>query len=246
MSECNVQADYSANKELLKLAKAGDRDAMARLIEGNMGLVRSIVPRFLDRGTEYEDLMQIGTIGMIKAVHSYEDGYGTVFSTYAVPLIIGEIRRHLRDDGIIKVGRGPKRLAMHAMKQKELFMQREGREPRLSELAPACLCTVEELTEALEAAMPLHSLSEPVGDDTSMTLEGTIESKDDEIGALCDMLSLKEAVKALEDTERKIIYLRYYKDLSQQQTADILGTSQVKISRSEKKIYEKLRLLLTV
>lgn len=246
MANNEASRDYSKNKELLQRAKSGDDSATSELVEANMGLVRSIALRFSDRGTELEDLMQIGTIGMIKAIRSYTEDYKTVFSTYAVPLIIGEIRRFLRDDGMIKVARGAKRLAMHAMKQKERFMQSEGREPRLSELALLCECSVEELTDALEAAMPPHSLSEPVGDDESMTLEGVIESKNDGIAELCDMLSLKEALGTLEEFEKHIIFLRYYRDLSQQQTADLLGVSQVKVSRSEKKIYEKLRARLTV
>lgn len=192
--------DYSKNAGLIDAAQKGDRAAMDELVRGNMGLVRSIVPRFADRGAEYDDLMQIGTIGMIKAIRSYSAEYQTVFSTYAVPLIIGEIRRYLRDDGIIKVGRNTKRLSTHAMKQKEKYIARYGREPKLSELAELCECTSEELVTALEAASPMHSLSEAVGDDESMTLEGVIPCKDDEISNLCDLLSLREAVKTLEES----------------------------------------------
>lgn len=238
--------DYSKNAELIRAAQSGDKTAMEELITGNMGLVRSIVPRFADRGVEYEDLVQIGTMGMIKAVKSYSPDFNTVFSTYAVPLIIGEIRRFLRDDGIIKIGRVTKRAAQNAMKQREKFIAERGREPKISELAEICGLTEEELADALEASYPMHSLSESVGDDDSVTLEGTLTSDRDDIGELCELLSLREAVKKLDPVERKIIYLRYFRDYSQQQTADELGLSQVKISRSEKKIYEKLRELLSV
>lgn len=233
--------DHSKNAELIRSAQNGDRAAMDELISANMGLIRSIVPRFADRGVEYEDLVQIGAIGMIKAVKSYEPSFGTVFSTYAVPLIIGEIRRFLRDDGIIKVSRTTKRTAQNAMKQKERFTAEHGREPQISELASICGVSEDELTDALESAYPMHSLSEPVGDDDSVTLEGAVPASDDGINDLCEMLSLRDSVKKLDLTEQKIIYLRYFRDMSQQQTADALGLTQVKVSRTEKKIYEKLR-----
>ncbi len=240
------QFDYSKNAELIEKAQKGDKTAMEELINANMGLIRSIVPRFADRGVEYEDLVQIGAVGMIKAVKSYEASYGTVFSTYAVPLIIGEIRRFLRDDGIIKVSRTVKRTAQNAMRQKEKFVSEHGYEPRISELAKLCDTTEEELTEALESAYPMHSLSETVGDEENVTLEGAVPSDDDGINDLCETLSLREAVKKLDEFERKIIYMRYFRDYSQQRTADALGISQVKVSRAEKKIYEKLRQMLTV
>ena len=241
--KCN---DYGKNTELILKAQKGDRAAMDELVSLNMGLIRSIVPRFADRGIEYEDLVQIGAIGMIKAIKSYRADLGTVFSTYAVPLIIGEIRRFLRDDGIIKVSRTVKRTAQNAMKQKEKYVALHGYEPKISELAVLCGVTEEELTDALESAYPMHSLSETVGEDENVTLEGAVSSDDDGINDLCELLSLRDAVKKLTQSEQKIIYLRYFRDYSQQQTADALGISQVKVSRTEKKIYEKLREMLTV
>lgn len=238
--------DFSKNAELIKAAQNGDKAAMDELVSANMGLIRSIVPRFADRGVEYEDLVQIGAIGMIKAVKSYEPSFGTVFSTYAVPLIIGEIRRFLRDDGIIKISRTTKRIAQNAMKQKEKFAAEHGREPHISELAAVCGVSEDELTDALESAYPMHSLSEPFGDDDGVTLEGAVPSSDDGISDLCETLSLRDAVKKLDPTEQKIIYLRYFRDRSQQQTADALGLTQVKVSRTEKRIYEKLKEMLTV
>ncbi|MBO4423179.1 MAG: sigma-70 family RNA polymerase sigma factor [Clostridia bacterium] len=238
--------DFSKNAQLIKEAQEGNRAAMDELVSANMGLVRSIVPRFADRGVEYEDLVQIGAIGMIKAIKSYEPEFGTVFSTYAVPLIIGEIRRFLRDDGIIKVSRTTKRTAQNAMRQKEKFASEHGYEPRISELAGICGVSEDELTDALESAYPMHSLSETVGDDETVTLEGAIPSGEDGINELCESLSLRDAVKKLDMIEQKIIFLRYFRDYSQQQTADALGLSQVKVSRTEKKIYEKLREMLTV
>ena len=238
--------DYSQNAELISKAQSGDKDSMEKAVILNLGLVKSIAPRFLDRGVEYDDLMQIGTLGMIKAIKSYSQDFGTVFSTYAVPLIIGEIRRYLRDDGAIKVSRGVKRLGVHAMKQREKFIKEHGREPKTSEIAQLCECSVQQVAFALEACYPLHSLSEPVGDKDGACLESVLPDTSDEIQHLCDRISLNDAISHLEETERKIIYLRYYKDLSQMQTAKILGLSQVKISRSEKKIFEKLKSQLIV
>ena len=233
--------DFSKNSELIARAQNGDREAMECVIELNMGLVKSIAPRFCDRGVEYDDLVQIGSLGMIKAVKSYSEGFGCVFSTYAVPLIIGEIRRYLRDDGMIKVSRGVKRLGVHAMKQRELYIKEKGREPKIEELAEICGSCPEELVFALEACYPHHSLSEPAGDGNGVCLENVIPDKNDGIESLCDRISLKDAIKKLSDTERQIIHLRYYCDLSQQKTAEVLGLSQVKVSRCEKKIFEKLK-----
>ncbi len=239
--EANKSKGFEQNGELISRAQSGDKAAMERLVELNMGLVKSIVPRFMDRGTEYEDLLQIGTMGMIKAIRSYDPSYNTVFSTYAVPLIIGEIRRFLRDDGLIKISRNTKRLAVCAMREKEKFIQKNGREPSISELCELCECTDDELITALEASVPVRSLSEPVGDDESMTLEGILPEQNDVIESLCDSLALKEALGKLEERQRKIIFFRYFKNMSQQQCADKLGLTQVKISREEKKIFEKLR-----
>ncbi len=237
--------DYSQNTQLVIKAQNGDRDAMEKVISLNMGLVKSIVPRFYDRGVEYDDLVQIGTLGMIKAVKSYKSEFGCVFSTYAVPLIIGEIRRYLRDDGMIKVSRGIKRLGMHAMKQREIFIKEHGRDPSVQELACIANTSVEELVSSLDACCSHRSLSEPLGDDGG-SLEDTLQDKNDKIENLCDKISLKDAISKLTDTEKEIIRLRYYCDFSQQKTAQILGLSQVKVSRSEKKIFEKLKKELIV
>lgn len=238
--------DFSKNSELIARAQSGDSEAMERVVELNMGLVKSIIPRFADRGVEYEDLLQIGSLGMIKAVKSYSEEFGCVFSTYAVPLIIGEIRRYLRDDGMIKVSRSVKRLGVHAMKQREIYIKEKGREPKIEELAEICQSTSEDLVFALEACYPHHSLSEPTGEGDGACLENIIPDKNDGIENLCDKISLKDAIRKLSDTERQIIRLRYYCDLSQQKTAQVLGLSQVKVSRYEKKIFEKLKAELLV
>lgn len=236
----DMTEDFSQNTELVIKAQNGDKDAMEKVISLNMGLIKSIVPRFFDRGVEYDDLVQIGALGMIKAVKSYKCEFGCVFSTYAVPLIIGEIRRYLRDDGMIKVSRSIKRLGTHAMKQREIYVKEHGKEPNVEELAEICACTAEELVTALDACCTHRSLSDPLSDDGG-SLEDTLPDKNDKIESLCDRISLKDAISKLSDTEKEIIHLRYYCDLSQQKTAELLGVSQVKVSRTEKKIFEKLK-----
>ncbi len=244
-------SDYTRNPELLELALKGDEKARSELVAANMGLVRSIANRFRDRidgssdthGCDFEDLIQIGTIGMIKAIRSFDPKYGTAFSTYAVPLIIGEIRRFLRDDGLIKISRTTKKQNALILSERERFLKENGREPTVDELVEICGISREELVYALSSGSPCHSLSDAVGDDGA-ELEDVLPSADNEIDSLTDKLALKEAIRSLPPQQREIIVLRYFRDLSQQQTADILGLSQVKISREEKKIFEQLRKML--
>ena len=213
---------------------------MSEAVGNNLGLVKSIALRFRDRGTEYEDLVQIGTIGMIKAIRSFDFTYGTAFSTYAVPLIIGEIKRFLRDDGLIRVSRDLRRKGALLLKERESLSGELGREPRLSELAERCGLPADELAEALDAVSPVRSLNEPQGEE-GMTLEGTLSDRVSEIDLVTDRIALRESVAKLPPLWRQILILRYEKCLSQEETGRILGLSQVKISREEKKIITFLR-----
>lgn len=224
-------------------------EILARIVDGNFGLVRAVAKRYTDRirhhsGIEMEDLYQIGTIGMIKAVRSFDFSYETTFSTYAVPLIVGEIRRCLRDDGMVKVSRDVKRRGYLVWQAKEAFYQREGREPTVSELAAASGEDEGMLVYLMDAAGPVASLSEPLGgegDEEGFALETVLADEDDAIERLTDRMTLSAAVEKLCERDRMILRLRYEKSLSQQQTAAILGLSQVKISRTEKKIFAFLR-----
>lgn len=229
------------NASLIKLAQSGDESALDVLIQQNMGLVKRIVLRFKDRGCEYDDLVQIGTIGMIKAVKSFDFSFNTVFSTYAVPLIIGEIRRYLRDDGLIKISRQIKKNGIDIMRKKEEFEKTHSREPSVSELAALCELSVEDVIQALEAISPIRSLQEPLSDDESSTLGNVLSDDENEIDKITEKLALKEALKSLPEQQRQIIVLRYFKDMSQQQTGEILGLTQVKVSREEKRIINYLR-----
>ncbi|MBO5439969.1 MAG: sigma-70 family RNA polymerase sigma factor [Clostridia bacterium] len=234
--------DYNNNSELLKLAVCGDENATAKLMENNLGLVRSIALRFKDRGVEYEDLIQIGSIGMLKAIRSFDLEKGTVFSTYAVPLIIGEIRRFIRDDGLIKVSRVYKQQGAMLMKEREKFTYEMGREPKIEELAKRCGLSIEEASVAIDATASVNSLSASInGEDENYTLENTLSQEKNEIDAKIEHIALSQAISSLPPLWRKIVTLRYLKELSQQVTAEMLGLTQVKVSREEKKIFEVLR-----
>ena len=173
-----AQERIEKNRELLILAAQGDEQATERLVVDNMPLVRSVALKFKDRGTEYEDLVQIGTIGMLKAIRSFDVERGTAFSTYAVPLIVGEIRKHLRDDGPIKVGREYKRMGAALLGERNRIMASTGRDPSISELAVRCGVSAEDAAVALDAVAPVSSLSETVYDDGGLTLEGTLPDQD--------------------------------------------------------------------
>lgn len=231
------------NRELIRAAQAGDSAATETLICENMGLVRRAAARFLDRGTEYEDLVQIGTVGMLRAVRSFDLSRGTAFSTYAVPLIIGEIRRHLRDDGIIRISRTYKRTGAILMRERAKILAEEGREPGIAELAALAGVSTEDAAIALDALTPVTSLSETVyGEDSGMTLEGTVtDGEENEMERICDRVALAQAIGKMQPLWQKIVLLRYYRDMTQQQVADNLGLSQVKVSREEKKIMAFLR-----
>ena len=240
MNEQSDKKTENANFELIKRIQEGDGAALDELICANMGLVKNIARRFIGRGTEYEDIVQIGAMGMIKAARSFDFAYGTAFSTYAVPLIIGEIRRFLRDDGMIKVSRDIKRRAIGLMKIREEFEKIHSREPKISEICELSGLSREEIAECLEATSPVCSLQDPIGED-GMTIEAVTPSRDSEIEKKTDLIALDQAIRSLDETSRQIIALRFYRELSQQQTAKILGITQVKVSREEKRIFEKLR-----
>lgn len=236
-----IKNRFSDNLSLLKQAQGGDRDAMAELMDKNAGLVRGIANRFRGRGVEYEDLIQIGSIGMLKAIRSFDTDRGTQFSTYAVPLIIGEIRRYLRDDGLVKVGRRQKKLGASLLAAREKFLGEEGREPQLHELAEMFSISDTEAAVALEALSPVRSLSESLGDeDSDFSLENLLPAED-MIERRTDQIALKEVIDSLPEQWKKILFLRYFRECSQQATAEALGLTQVKISREEKKIFAHLK-----
>ncbi len=241
MPKVNTDPKYADNLRYLREASTGDENAISHLMDVNGGLVRGLAARFRGRGAEYEDLVQIGSIGMLKAIRSFDPDRGTSFSTYAVPLIIGEIRRYLRDDGLIKVGRRQKQLGAAILRAREVFTAQNGREPHIHELAEQFGVTDAEATLSLEAISPVYSISESLGDEEEAFSLEKILPAEDQIEKRIDQIALRESIETLPELWKKIVYLRYFREYSQQQVADQLGLTQVKISREEKKIFAALR-----
>lgn len=240
----NKSADKNTeNIKLLKRVKQGDAAARDELINGNVGLVRSIIKRFLNRGAESEDLFQIGCIGLIKAVEKFDLSYGVQFSTYAVPMIIGEIKRFLRDDGIIKVSRSYKDISSKAMAVKEKLTAENDEEPTVKKISEVLGISPEELAAAMEASQKPESLYRTIDDGSgkSAALIDRLESDENYEEAVENRLLLKEALSELPEREQKIIILRYYKQKTQSEIAKILGISQVQVSRIEKKVLRSMR-----
>jgi RNA polymerase sporulation-specific sigma factor len=242
------ESAYSKNRELIILAQGDDElkaeRATEELVLLNNGLVRSAAIRFRDRGIELDDLMQIGTIGLIKAIRSFDLERGTLFSTYAVPMIFGEIRRTLRDEGIIKVGRYYKTLGVQLMRAKNELMMQYGEDVSISLIAEAVGVSVEEAAIAFDAMSAPISLSDfAYGEEDGTLIEDTIADVDslEYNKRFFERMALREAIAKMSDMWQKILVLRYFRDKTQQQVADILGLTQVKVSREEKKIVEFLR-----
>ena len=227
---------------LLEKAKQGDDDACQQALLENSGLIWSIVRRYYGCGVESDDLYQLGCIGFIKAVKGFDLTYGTQFSTYAVPKIAGEIRRFLRDDGAIKVGRTIREKGQTLWSARERLQLRLGREPKLSELSEETGMTVEEIASIDLATVTPESLQQETAE--GLTLESTIGTDGPEEN-LVEKIALREAIDALPEREKKTILLRFFKGLTQEQTARILQVSQVQISRLERRAVGHLRQTLT-
>ena len=205
-------------------------------VEKNLGLVHACVKRFKDRGVEYDDLFQAGCVGLIKAADNFDESRGFSFSTYAVPVILGEIKRVFRDGGSVKIGRTLKEKSRIVMKKKDEIAVSLGREPTVGELAESLGFDVEETAMLLNVSVPVVSLT--AGDDGESQLDIPIDSPENKIS---DTLGLRQVIFSLEERDRKMIELRYYKGLTQQKTADMLGMTQVQVSRREKTVLDIIR-----
>ncbi len=227
-------------KEYIYRSQQGDKEARDFLVEKNMRLIWSVVQRFLNRGYDPDDLFQIGSIGLIKSIDKFDLSYDVKFSTYAVPMIIGEIQRFIRDDGSVKVSRSLKEIGNKIRKKKDELTKQMGRSPTIHEIADALEITPEEVVHAQEAAKSPHSIHETIfeNDGDPITLLDQIADEDTN---WFDKLTLEEAIKRLNKRERLIIYLRYYKDQTQTEVAERLGISQVQVSRLEKKILKEMK-----
>lgn len=228
-----------SDQALLEAARNGDSQACEQVLLENNGLIWSVVRRYYGRGVEPDDLYQLGCLGFLKAVQGFDPEYGTQFSTYAVPKIAGEIRRFLRDDGPVKVSRGLKERGTAIRGARGGLCTRLGREPTLSELAEETGLTPEEIAAAETATEPVVSLQTETGD-SGLTLEGMLTSGGEEEG-LVERLTLRSAIAALPEREQQVLLLRYYKGLTQVQTARVVGVSQVQVSRLERRALDRLR-----
>ncbi|MDE6595998.1 MAG: sigma-70 family RNA polymerase sigma factor [Oscillospiraceae bacterium] len=207
-------------------------------VEDNLGLVHLCANRFRGRGIEYDDLYGAGCVGLVKAASAFDTERGVKFSTYAVPVILGEIKRLFRDGGMIKVSRSVRELGMKLTRTREQFTLLHGREPTVSELAELTNSDPEDVAEALEVNIPPVSLTSSSDDDEGAQIDVSVPAPDSE---LVDILSLRQALSALDEEDRKLLYLRYFKDMTRTKTAETLGMTQVQVSRREKKLLMKLR-----
>ncbi len=228
---------------LIEMAHGGDKAARDQLVTDNFGLVWSIVRRFTGRGYEPEDLFQIGSIGLMKAIDKFDLSYEVKFSTYAVPMITGEIKRFLRDDGMIKVSRSIKEMGLKVKNVREELVYRLGREPTVEEIAGEIGASKEEVAASIEAGAEVESLYRSVNknDENSILLIDKIEEENSAQEELLNRMVLRELLTALSDKDREIIIRRYYYNETQSQIAAKLGISQVQVSRLEKKILKQMR-----
>ena len=230
-------------EELIRRSQDGDKAARETLIEENLGLIHHVVKRFLGRGVEAEDLFQIGAVGLVKAVDRFDLSFGVRFSTYAVPMIAGEIKRFLRDDSMIKVSRSLKELAVKAARLREQLLMDRGEEPGVDELARRLKVEPEELVQAMDSSIEVESLQKVIcqGSSEGVSLMERVEQWHDEQEELLRRMLLEELLSSLEPRERRLIVLRFFYDRTQTQVAMELGMSQVQVSRLEKKILSALK-----
>ena len=234
-------------RELLMKAQAGDKEAREQLVQKNNGLVKSIVSRYTARGVEKEDLIQIGLIGLIKAIDNFDTTYEVRFSTYAVPMIAGEIRRFLRDNGAIKVSRSIKDHRVAVNRSRERLIEKLGREPTIHEIAEDVGLSMEDILLAVNSGQEVASLQQMIyeGDGSSIRLMDRLSAHSGEGDASLDRMMLADSLSALEQRERELIVLRFYYDQTQSQIAKRMGVSQVQVSRLEKRILRKMKMYIS-
>lgn len=227
--------------ELLEKVRSGDDHAKELVVSQNLGLVWSIVHRFKNNYYDKDDLFQIGCIGLMKAINNFDPTYGVQFSTYAVPIIMGEIKRYFRDDGTIKVSRSLKELNLKITKAKEHLLNTNNQEPSIEDIANYLEVDVQDVVEAIDSSYYPTSLSEPIyeKDGSSISMEERVEDKKDKMWF--EKIALKMEIEKLDEKERLILYMRYQLDFNQEKVAKRLQISQVQVSRLEKKIIAKLR-----
>lgn len=230
-------------EELIAGSQAGDETAKEQLVQENTGLIWSVARRFAGRGVESDDLYQLGCLGFLKAVDGFDFSYGTQFSTYAVPKIAGEIRRYIRDDGVLKVSRGLKERSAMIKTMRNQLLHALGREPTVQEIATHTGFTAEEIAVAENATASIESIQQQTGDN-GFSLESVLSDSQSE-DLLVEKISLYQAIAELPQRDAMVIHLRYFHGLTQDRVAKVLGVSQVQVSRIEKKAISQLRELMS-
>ena len=236
---------YENDMKIIERAQNGSKDDMTKLIEDNNGLIWSIVRRFNGRGYDIEDLYQIGCIGFIKAIQRFDTSFEVRLSTYAVPYILGEIKRYIRDDGPIKVSRSIKELNIKILELQKEYFRKYGRDIKLEEISKELRISKEEITMALDSSKPVDSIENAKYTDNktdkTVSILDQISTGKDEQTEIANRITIKNLISELNDNEKEIILLRYYKQKTQMQVSRILGITQVQVSRIERKVLEKMR-----
>lgn len=232
---------YETNREDIIAAQNGNEELMEKILKDNNGLTWSIVKRFAGRGYEIEDLYQIGCMGFIKAIKRFDTSFDVKISTYAVPYILGEIKRFIRDDGLIKVSRSIKELGIRIRDLEKEYMQKEGKEISINILAEKLNVTKEEIAVALDSSRTIESINDDNNEENKASRIETISTGTDEATMIVNKLSVKELIEDLGKREKEIIILRYYKEKTQTEVAKILGITQVQVSRIEKKVLTSMK-----
>lgn len=237
---------YENNIKNIGDAQNGDKQALEDLINDNSGLIYSIVKRFKDRGYELEDLYQIAVIGFIKSIKRFDTSFDVKLSTYAVPYILGEIKRFIRDDGLVKVSRSMKELGIRIKEVQKQELQKTGRDLRVEEIAKKLGVSAEEVAAAMDAFLPVESIyqSSYTNEEGAINIIDTLSTQVDELNTITNRLSIRALIDELEEKEKELIVLRYYQGKTQMQVAEILGITQVQVSRIEKRILSSMRMKL--
>lgn len=244
-----MQEEFENDATSIMKAQNGNQEMMQQLIEHNKGLIWSIVKRFQGRGYELEDLYQVAVIGFIKCIKRFDTSFEVRLSTYAVPYILGEVKRYLRDDGPIKVSRSMKELGFKALEIQKEYFKKYGKEIKIEELAKELHTSKEELALALEAFYPIHSIDETAfqgDDDNDLSMLDKIGGAVDEEIHITDKLCIEQALNSLKEQEKQVILLRYFKGKTQTEIAKILGITQVQVSRIERKTLNHMKMKLAI
>ena len=241
---------YENDMKIIERAQNGSKEDMTKLIEDNSRLVWSIVRRFNGRGYDIEDLYQIGSIGLIKAIQRFDTSFEVRLSTYAVPYILGEIKRYIRDEGTVKISRSIKELNIKIIELQKEYLNKYGKEITLEQLAKELKTSKEDIAMALDSARPVNSIEDSQyrdnKTDKTISLIDQLSSGKDEENEITNRITIKKLISELKDNEKEVILLRYYKGKTQMQVAKILGITQVQVSRIERKVLDNMKRKLTV